>query len=191
MSHFSKINAKVQDTQALNEATKKMGFKLISQGECRFYFGTQHADLVVKLPGKYDIALNKKGDSYELEADLWGDNVKKYVGPDAGLLMQRYSVEKAKIEAFKKALAVTETTKGNDIVITTTDYETGGQVEIICHIGGKIEVKTSGFPGSSCMKFQDLEAALGSQEEFTPTMEFYESEPNRQIEEIGITIKED
>lgn len=188
MSHFSKINAKVQDEQALSEATKKMGFELIFQGQCRYYYGIQSADLVVKLPGKYDIALNKEGDSYRLQADLFGNNVEKYVGPDAGLLMQRYSVEKAKIEAFKKALAVTETTKGNDIVVTTTDYETGGQVEIICHIGGKIEVKTSGFPGSSCMKFKDLEAALGSQEEFTPTMEFYAAEPNSETEEIKTII---
>lgn len=188
MSHFSKIEAKVQDEHALSEASKKMGLELVTGGQCRYYYGTQRADLVVKLPGKYDIALNKEGDSYMLKADLWGGDVEKFVGPNAGLLMQRYSVEKAKIEAFKKALAVTETTKGDDIVITTTDYETGGQIEIICHIGGKIEVKTSGFPGSSCMKFQDLEAALGSQEEFSPTMEFYEDEPNSESEEIKTII---
>lgn len=188
MSHFSKINAKIQDEQALDEAAKKMGFKLVSNGKCRYYYGTQSADLVVKLPGKYDIALDKDGDSYKLKADLWGGNVEKFVGPNAGLLMQRYSVEKAKIEAFKKALAVTESTRGNDIVITTTDYETGGQVEIICHIGGKIEVKTSGFPGSTCMKFKDLEEALGSQEEFSPTMEFYENEPDKATEEISTIV---
>lgn len=188
MSHFSKINAQISDEQALQAATKKMGFNLIENGSCRYYYGTKTADLVVKLPGRYDVALDKNSDSYSLKADLWGGDVEKYVGPNAGLLLQQYAVEKARIEAFKKALAVTEAKENNDIILTLTDSETGGQINIICHIGGKIDVKTCGFSGQSCMKFQDLEAALGARVEFSPTMEMYETEKISENEFIKNSI---
>ncbi len=185
MSHFSKINAKISDEEALSAATTKMGLSLIPDGMCRYYYGTEKADMVVKLPGEYDVALTKEGDSYSLKADLYKGQVEKYVGPNAGLLMQRYSAEKARIEAFKKSLAITEVNDGDDIVLTLTDSETGGQIKVVCHIGGEIDVKTSGFPGQSCMKFQDLESALGANLEFTPTMEMYEAEKSMESEHIN------
>lgn len=185
MSHFSKINAVISDEEALKAATTKMGFTLIPDGMCRYYYGTEKADMVVKLPGKYDVALSQEGDKYSLKADLYDGQVEKYLGPNAGLLMQQYAAEKARIEAFKKSLAITEANDGDDIVLTLTDSETGGQINIVCHIGGKIDVKTSGFPGQSCMKFQDLESALGARSEFTPTMEMYEAEPNKETEHIN------
>lgn len=185
MSHFSKIDAQISDEEALKTATNKMGLDLIPNGMCRYYYGKERADMVVKLPGKYDVALEKDGDHYNMKADLWNGQVEKYVGANAGLLMQQYSVEKARIEAFKKALAVTEANDGDDIVLTLTDSETGGQINIICHIGGKIDIKTSGFPGQSCMKFQDLESALGAREEFSPTMEMYEAEPTKENEQVN------
>ncbi len=187
MSHFSKISAKISDEVALKAATTKMGFTLIPEGMCRYYYGKQRADMVVKLPGRYDVALEKEGDSYTMKADLWGGQVEQYVGPNAGLLMQQYSVEKTRIEAFKKALAVTESKEGSDIILNLTDYETGGQLNVVCKIGGKIEVKASGFPGQSCMKFKDLESALGSTEECYPTMEMYEAEPIKENEQVNIS----
>lgn len=188
MSHFSKINAKVSDEEALRTATTNMGLSLIPNGMCRYYYGTEKADMVVKLPGKYDVALKREGDSYSMKADLYSGEVEKYVGPNAGLLMQRYAAEKARIEAFKKVLAVTESNEGDDIVLTLTDFETGGQIKIVCHIGGKIDIKTSGFPGQSCMKFQDLESALGNREEFYTTMEMYEPETIQESEHVNNII---
>lgn len=184
MSHFSKINATISDEEALRAATDRMGFSLVYGGKCRYYYGTAKADVVIKLPGKYDVALTKKSDSYSISADLYGNQVEKYIGQGAGLLMQRYAVEKTRIEAFKKSLAVTESTKDSDIVLTLTDIDTGGQINVVCHIDGKIDLKTTGFPGEACMKFQDLESALGHREDFIPTMEMYEVEPLNGTEHI-------
>lgn len=188
MSHFSKINAQINDEEALRAATNKMGLNLIPNGMCRYYYGTEKADIVIKLPGKYDLALTKQGNHFNMKADLWNGQVEQYVGPNAGILMQQYAVEKARIEAFKKSLAVTESKDGNDIVLTLTDSESGGQISIVCRIGGKVDIKTHGFPGQSCMKFQDLESALGAREEFHSTMEMYEAEPNQASESVKTTI---
>ena len=177
MSHFSKISAKICDGEALEAAATKMGFPLVPGGKCRYYYGAKKADLVIRLPGKYDLALNREGDAYSVQADLYNGQVEQYVGKNAGLLTQRYAAEKARIEAFKHSLAVTEENEGSNIVLTLIDTDTGGQIKVVCHVGGDIEVKTSGFPGQSCMKFQDLESALGARESFSPTMEMYEEEP--------------
>ena len=177
MSHFSKINATITDEEAMRAATQRMGLSLIPNGKCRYYYGTERADLLVKLPGDYDVALMKEGDHYSIKADFYGGHVAKYVGADAGLLTQSYAVEKAKMEAYKKALAVTETKDGSDIILTFTDTETGGQMIAISHEGGPHDIRPPGLAGQACMQFKDLEAALGNLEEFKPTMEMYEAEP--------------
>lgn len=184
MSHFSKINAVISDEEALRAATAQMGFSLVANGKCRYYYGTKNADMVIKLPGKYDVALTQEDGFYSVSADLFDHQVEQYVGKDAGLLMQSYSAEKVRIEAFKRSLAVTSSNRGNDIILTLTDIETGGQINVICHIGGKIDLNTTGFPGEACMKFQDLESALGHREEFAPTMEMYMEKPSDATEAI-------
>lgn len=177
MSHFSKINAEISDEEALKAATEEMGFSLVRNGQCRYYYGSKKTDIVIKLPSKYDVALTKKIESYSISADLFDRQVELYVGKDCGLLMQHYAAEKVRIEAFKRLLAVTKATKGEDIILTLTDVDTGGQINVTCHVGGKIDLKTTGFPGETCMKFQDLETAIGHREEFTPTMEMYQERP--------------
>lgn len=187
MSHFSKINAVISDEEALRAATAKMGFTLIPNGQCRYYYGTQRADMVIELPGRYDVALNRKAGYYSLSADLYSNQVEQFIGRDAGLLMQQYSAEKVRIEAFKRSLAVTSAKQNSDIVLTLTDVDTGGQINVVCHVGGKIDLNTTGFPGETCMKFQDLESALGHREEFSPTMEMYMEKPSDATEAIYTT----
>lgn len=188
MSHFTKINAVISDEEALRAATSKMGFPLVTNGDCRHYYGVKKADMVIKLPGKYDVALTQEKGAYTVSADLFANQVEEYIGKDAGLLMQRYSAEKVQIEAFKRSLAVTSTTRDGDIVLTLTDTDTGGQINVVCHIGGKIDLNTTGFPGETCMKFQDLESALGHREEFSPTMEMYMEKPLDATESVYTTI---
>ena len=119
-----------------------------------------------------------------MKADLFEGEVENYIGKGAGFLLQRYSAEKARIEAFKRSLAVTEEEKDGDIVLHLIDPDTGGQIEIICRVGGKIDLQTNGFPGQTCMKFQDFENALGKREDFAPTMEMYQEEPVTDTEHI-------
>lgn len=184
MSHFSKIATEIKDEEALRKATQKMGLHLIPNGQCRYYYGTSRVDILLKLPGKYDLGLTKEGDHFNITADFFGGHVAKYVGANAGLLTQSYAVEKTKIEAFKRSLAVTEKKEANDVILTLTEPETGGQVIVTCHEGGKIDVKTQGFAGQSCMKFKELEESLGSLESQKATMEMYEAEPINSTEYV-------
>ena len=57
MSHFSKINATISDEEALKAATEKMGFSMVIGGKCRYYYGSEAADIVVKLPGNMTLPL--------------------------------------------------------------------------------------------------------------------------------------
>lgn len=189
MSHFSKIKAQITDQEALQAATANLGFSLIPNGKCRYYYGTESADLVIKLPGRYDVALTEQHGSYAMKADLFDGEVEKYLGPGANILMQQYATEKVRIEAYKHSLAVAELHEADDIILTLTDTDTGGQINIICHLGGKIDLKTTGFPGQSCMKFKDLEDALGISTGFEPTMEFYEADPSHETEVISTFLE--
>lgn len=180
MSHFTKIATKIKDKEALQAAVSKMGFTLKENAQARYYYGSEMADLVVKLPGKYDIALNINNDSYDVKADMYKGEVSKYVGENAGTLFQQYSVEKVKIEAYQKGLSVTEIEEDGKIILTLIDEESGGQISVVCYSGGKTEFKTTGFPGQGCMKFRDLEEALGTTESFKETMEMYLNDENHE-----------
>lgn len=185
MSHFTTISSEIKDLEALTEAAKKMGFEVERDAQCRYYSGTQRKDFVIKLPGCYDIAATEKNGTYKLEADFFAGHVSKYVGNDCSKLLQQYTVEKAKIEAFQKGLNVTEEEKGNTIILTLTDQDTGGQIVIECYPGGDSQVKTQGFAGQSCMKFRDIEEALGHTEKITPTDEIYLPETDTAVEVVG------
>lgn len=184
MSHFTKISAEIKDFEALSAAAKKMGFSISKNADCRYYYGSERKDVVINLPGKYDIAATNNGERYNLEADFWQDHVSRYVGPNGDLLTQQYAVEKTRIEAFKNGLGVTEETKGNVTTLTLIDPDTGGQIYVDCYPGGKTEVKTTGFSGTSCMKFRNIEESLGVTEKFAHTDEFYLEEPQAAVEEV-------
>lgn len=182
MSHFTKITAQIKDLEALTVAAKKMGFSVAQNANCRYYYGAQKRDFVIKLPGAYDMAANKDGDHYTLEADFYGSHVSRYVGQNGSLLMQKYAAEKARIEAFKNGLGVTEKTENDLITLTMTDPDTGGQITVECSPDGETHVRTSGFQGQGCMKFRNIEEALGVTEKLTHTDEFYLPEKETAVE---------
>lgn len=182
MSHFTQIATQIKDIEALKKAVQEMGFDVAKDADCRYYFGTQRMDFVIKLPGAYDAALTKTDGSYTLEADFYGKHVSKYLGENGELLMQKYAVEKARIEAFKNGLGVSEKTEGSLITLTMIDPDSGGQITVECCLGGKTQVKTSGFSGQECMKFKKIEEALGESLKFTYTDEFYLLEKNSGLE---------
>ncbi len=185
MSHFTKITAQIKDLEALTVAAQKMGFRVAANANCRYYYGTERKDFVIKLPGAYDIAATKSKDFYELEADFYQNHVSRYVGRNGNLLVQKYAVEKARIEAFKRGLSVTEKNEDNGCIeMTMIDPDSGGQISVQCYPGGETEVKTSGFQGQSCMKFRDIEEALGVTESISHTDEFYLAEQERGAEVV-------
>ena len=104
MSHFTTITTVIKDIEALRSACNEMGLSLIENAEARGYYENKiKGEIVVRLKGPYDIALNKQPDgSFGLTADLWNGHVEQEVGPGYGKLLQLYGVHKAIREARKK-----------------------------------------------------------------------------------------
>lgn len=188
MSHFSKITAELKDLEVLRKAVSSMGFQLEENADCRYYYGTKHSDYVIKLPGKYDIAVSKEGDTFSLEADLWGNHVAEHVGTGAHLLIENYTIEKIRTEACKENLSILSTEKqGENTVLKIVDPETGGQIEAVCSPDGEIAWQTSGFAGTGCMKFQNLEKSLGTVQKTIYTSEYYAEEKQTGIEQVNVS----
>ena len=51
MSHFTHVSAEIRDLDACNKALNNMGLTMQSYGSCRYYFGTEMKENVVRLPG--------------------------------------------------------------------------------------------------------------------------------------------
>jgi len=118
MSHFATVETQIRDAAALRGACAEMGLTLAENAEARGYgVNKQHGDLVIRLKGPYDIALNRQQDgNYGLTADWWGGHVEAEVGKDYGRLLQLYAVHKASIEARKKGLTVRRQALGDGSV---------------------------------------------------------------------------
>ena len=171
MSHFSTVKTEITDLEALEKAVSTMGLRLESDTMCRYYYGAKHREHVIKLPGKYDVAVESKGDgAYDLSADFYGGHVEKVIGPGGEILLKQYAIEKLKIEAKKHGYKVYD--KGNGS-LKIMDPKTTGKAEVTCLPDGKFEIKTSGFKGKSCMKFEAIEKALGRIDSTKKTAEYY------------------
>lgn len=193
MSHFSKITAEIKDLDVLKKTVESMGFEFKENGNCRYYYGTKKSDFVIKLPGQYDVAIrkSKQGDNYSVEADMWGGHVAQYVGENAKLLMQNYTIEKIKAEVSRENLAIMgKEQQGENIALKIVDPETGGTINAVCSSDGSISWQTSGFTGTGCMKFQNLEKSLGTVEKTTYTSEYYAEEPETGIETVNEIISD-
>ena len=108
MSHFTQIQTKITDIEALRAACGELGLEVLDNTQARgFGRNTRHGEHVIRLKGPYDIAVNPtdSGD-YSLETDLWQGHVEKELGPDLGRLRQLYGVHKATAEAKRRGLRV-------------------------------------------------------------------------------------
>ena len=110
MSHFTTIQTQIRDVDALEAACAELGVELLRDTAARgFANSTRHGELVVRLKGPYDIAVNRATPEapYELSTDWWNGHVEHEVGPNYGRLLQLYGVHKTMREAAKKHLRVT------------------------------------------------------------------------------------
>ena len=172
MSHFSRVKTEITDLEALKKAASAMGLRLESNTECRYYYGVKHKEHVIKLPGRYDVAIESKGNgTYDLKADFYGGYVEEVIGHKGEDLLKQYTIEKLKIEAKKNGYKVYD--KGNG-VLKIMDPKTTGKAEVTCLPDGKFEIKTSGFKGKSCMKSEAIEKALGRIDSTKKTAEYYD-----------------
>lgn len=173
MSHFTKITAEIKDLEALRRAAANMNLSLESNTACRYYYGSEIREHVVKLPGKYDVAIESRGDgSYDLDADFYEGHVEKIIGPQGSELLRQYSIEKLKIEAKKNGYKVYDAGGG---ALKLMDKNSGGKAIVSIGDDGKINVETSGFKGQSCMNFGIIEKALGHIDSIKKKPEYYQT----------------
>ncbi|MZP29977.1 hypothetical protein GTO91_09700 [Heliobacterium undosum] len=179
MSHFTQIlSQSVTNMEALRKAVARMGFELRENDLCRYYFGRKQKDFVIRLPGKYDAALvpaEEGAGGYRIEADWEGDHVSRYLGREAELLLKYYTAELAKIEALKRGYAVSEQAEEGALVVLARDSD-GSALRIECHGGGSIRCQPQHITGEACMKFFELEQALGDIQEHQKTGAFWGSD---------------
>ena len=182
MSHFTSISAEIRDLEALRVAVARCGGEIVENAECRYYYGTQQKEIVIKLPGsKYDAALERQTDgSYRLTADWYQGHVAQYLGTNGDNLLQLYAVEKAKLEGRRRGYSVTERQNGEDILVTLRDPE-GGALKVWCHPGGRSTCQPDGIRGEACMKFYDLEKALGAVDEHRRTGDYWIKDDSRKV----------
>lgn len=104
MSHFTTIQTQIRDVSALRAACEELGLGVLANTQARGYGGNKlNGDLVIRLNGPYDIAVNSQQDgSFGLTCDWWGGHVEQEAGKAYGKLLQLYGVHKAQAEARRK-----------------------------------------------------------------------------------------
>jgi hypothetical protein len=115
MSHFTTIQTQIKDIAALRAACSELGVELIENGVARGYgSSTNKGDLVIRLKGPYDIAVNRQPDgTYGLTTDWWDGHVEREVGANYGRMLQLYAVHKAQAEARRKGYTTRRQTLGD------------------------------------------------------------------------------
>jgi hypothetical protein len=109
MSHFTRINTKMDDKKYVLMALKDLGFAY-EEGEQQVRgFGGQSLPVEIRVPLKlsYDIGLRKQGQSYEIVADWFGVrgvNQKDF----SQKLMQRYAYHATREKLEQQGFAMVE-----------------------------------------------------------------------------------
>ncbi|WP_172674120.1 DUF1257 domain-containing protein [Syntrophomonas palmitatica] len=120
-------NTKIISKTAAIKAATKLGYQCRHRAKCRGYNGqTQQCDLVVVLPGGYDLGLNKQPDgSYGLVADFWSDYISKYLA-DPETLQKAYDMysELCKTQGYEAAEAMLNAAKISKFKQACNLYET-------------------------------------------------------------------
>lgn len=121
MSHFVEVQTQIRDIEALEDACAELGMQVLRNTDARGFAGqTRHGEIVIRLQGPYDIALNRQEDgNYALSTDWWNGYVEKEVGPNGGRLLQLYGVHKTIREARRKRLRVTRKQEANGTIRLT------------------------------------------------------------------------
>jgi hypothetical protein len=125
MSHFTKVETKINDLVALKKALDQLGWKYraAEEGvEVRGYRGqTMQAEISIDM-GKYDIGVVKtEGGTYELVADWWG------VETTRGLTEQEVAKEINQKYAYQRVVAAVE---AEGYTVDTNQVSADGTVQL-------------------------------------------------------------
>ena len=85
MSHFTTIQTQIRDVSALRAACQELGLTVDTNTTARGYGSNKlKGELVIRLKGPYDIAVNQQPDgNFGLTTDWWAGHVEKEVGKGA------------------------------------------------------------------------------------------------------------
>jgi hypothetical protein len=121
MSHLTTIQTLLRDVAALRAACQEMGLAVEENAIARGYGSTRHnGDLVIRLKGPYDIAVNRQQDgTFGLTTDWYAGHVEKEVGANFGRILQLYGVCKAQAEARRKGYTTRRQTLGDGSIKLT------------------------------------------------------------------------
>jgi hypothetical protein len=106
MSHIVTIQTRIHDLVAITATCKRLGLAVPTNGTAKLFSGDA-TGLLVQLPGwQYPVVIDTLSGTvrYDNFEGRWGDQAL------LNKFLQIYAVEKAKQEARKKNLAVTEQT---------------------------------------------------------------------------------
>lgn len=96
MSHWFSVKTKFLSKTAIERAANEVfGCAVRHRSICRGYNGQRKTcDLVMQLPGEYDLGFEKQSDgSYGVSADFWDKHISKYLG-DPNVINAAESVAK-------------------------------------------------------------------------------------------------
>jgi len=97
MSHMVVMSMpEITDLKVLEKACKRIGLKLdLNKKQAKYYAGQNlQCDAVISSnESTYEIAVLKKGNNYEIQADLYDSRLREIVGNNAGKLSQAYQIE--------------------------------------------------------------------------------------------------
>jgi hypothetical protein len=105
MSHFTTLQVQIKDAELLEETLKELGYSVERNANLRGYLWNRtRADLVIRQKNGFDIGFRRKGDHYELVADLWGAGIdpQTFLAP----ILQRYAYKSLLRSAQQQGYAI-------------------------------------------------------------------------------------
>lgn len=178
MSHFTSISTEIRDLEVCKKALNNMGLNMTERGNCRYYFGTIIKDNVVKLPGRYDMALeNKNNETYSISADFYEGDVERTIGERGSILLKNYGIEMLKKSAKNMRFSInTIDSNTNTFKIRDPQDPNGGYMIVTFDEHGNAEFMPKGIKGRNCSKFLALEDSIGKAQKREFFKEYYATE---------------
>lgn len=128
MSHFTKIRVEIRDEDCLLKALEDLGYEYCKNADIRG-FGGQRMKVDIALPQEdgYDIGFLRKGEEFEMVADLWGLKVDE--GEFLQRVKQRYAYQVVLKQAKTQGFTVVEEEEAEDGTIRLVCEPEVGEVK--------------------------------------------------------------
>lgn len=137
MSHMVEKESEITNLDYVEQTCERLGLPVERNAKPRYYYVGGHeatvCDLVIKLPGKYDLGLKRMANgtyAYVCDSELLSGNYgrsdagRQLLGENAALLMQGYNEVKVEDMLMQSGINFTRTVDADGVVI----YETADPI---------------------------------------------------------------